>query len=102
MTKYLLARGKEGAEWKSVEVKVVGSLEEALAEFNKREKPYILWFLIDHGLFQSMGFTSLSSLFSALYAKHPNVVEMNYNFSPVVGFHDMIATSRNWGLLPEK
>ncbi len=40
-------------------------------------------------------------LFFDVQEKHQDLVDKNYNYKPFVGFYDMIATSRSWGLLKE-
>jgi len=46
-------------------------------------------------------FKQLDLLFFDIQKIHTDLVEKNYNYEPFVGFLDMVATSRSWGILKE-
>ncbi len=100
---YLLIGSKEGGDWKDATLFCSGSIDKIQDFFKTRKRPFILWYLIDtRKLSQKYNnYKQLDLLFFDTQDKHPDLVEKNYSYDPFVGFYDMIATDRSWGLLKE-
>lgn len=103
--KYILLKGREGTEWRNVVPVILNKdeLETKLA-FADREKPYILWWLLDVEKLPEGVKTmkDITDMFLELNRLHKDkFVETNYKVSPFAGFFDMVATDRNWGLLKD-
>lgn len=100
--KYILLKGLEGSDWDELVLVKEGSLKEIKKEFNKRKRPYILWFLIDKDQLPKdfNGKNRFKELFLvAQEGAGKDIVEIDYQCPPFVGFHDIIATNRSWGIL---
>jgi len=98
---YLLVGSKEGADWKDATIFSIGSLEKIEEVFAVREKPFILWYLIDLDKLSDeySYFRHLESIFLDVQRAHPDLLENNYHYDPFVGFFDSVATTRGWGIL---
>lgn len=103
MSKYLLLCSKEGGEWKSAFVARIGSIEEISETFNIRKEPFILGYLIEIEKLEDdyNDYPQLDLLFFDILEKHPDLGQHNYQYDPFVGFYDMVATDRSWGILKD-
>ena len=103
--RYILLSGKEGTKWSDVIPLVVNQDElKTKSVFSEREKPWIIWWLIDADKLPEgvNDMQDIKNMFLDLSKQYGDkFVESNYNVSPFVGFFDMIATTRNWGLLKD-
>ncbi|PIQ72858.1 hypothetical protein COY13_01260 [Candidatus Roizmanbacteria bacterium CG_4_10_14_0_2_um_filter_36_35] len=97
---YLLIGSKEGGSWKDATLFCTGTIDKIQEFFKTREKPFILWYLIDTSqLSQNYNdYKQLDLLFFDAQEKHPDLVDKDYKYDPFVGFYDMVATSKSWGL----
>ena len=100
---YLLIGSKEGGDWKNTTLFCIGNIVKVHEFFKTRRRPFILWYLINTKQLPQRynNYKQLDLLFFDVQEKHQVLVDKNYNYKPFVGFYDMIATSRSWGLLKE-
>jgi len=100
---YLLIGSKEGGDWKDATLFCNGDIAKNQEFFKTRKRPFILWYLIDINRLPQKynNYKQLDLFFFDAQEKHPDLVDKNYSYSPFVGFYDMIATNRSWGLLKE-
>lgn len=103
--RYLLLKAKEGALWKDMVYVASGTDENTLKqEFSERERPFILWWLFDMDKLphQVINIASINEMFMTYYnTDGVSLDKHDYKIPPVVGFYDMIATERSWGLLKD-
>lgn len=100
---YLLIGSKEGGEWKQATLFCEGSIDKIENLFKQRKRPYILWYLIDTSKLPQKynSFRQLDLLFFNALKMHKDLVEKDYHYDPFVGFYDMVAKNRSWGILKD-
>lgn len=100
---YILIGSKEGGNWKDATLFCSGTIDKIREFFKTRKRPVILWYLIDINLLPQKynNYKQLDLLFFDAQEKYPDLVDKDYNYGPFVGFFDIIATNRSWGLLKD-
>lgn len=98
---YLLVGSTEGADWDKCKAFSTGSFKVVKEVFQKRKRPFVIWYLIDTDKLSREvdQLLKIELIFFKSLKKYPDLVDRNYHVDPFVGFYDMIATSRSWGIL---